>query len=470
MSRAFSEFTVAVRAFLALSFFCLAGTDAFAQSEETQQAETLAPISNPAVKKQETDSVARDTFAKIGKITFQIKTSVSSDSAKASYGTGFVIDTEGLIATNFHVVQDAVSNPKQYRTFLVDGEKITQATVVAIDAINDLAILKADQTYDSKVEFADQLPQKGAAIFSMGVPEDLNESIIQGIYNGPINEGPYKSLLTSSPLNSGMSGGPTVNAKGRLIGINVAIYRSSQNISFSVPYTELIKLKQYYHNQLESGSTLDLTRELNRQLHLSSQSLTENYLQAAKSGTITVGEWITKSNSPDIKCWSPVRRHRELWTTTRLGCRVQGRTQLHDNNYGGSYHLDYYSFVRKEAGKIRFFSQIEKLTGQSGESNTWNDDYYTRYTCEESTIKNPNDVLLRVNFCFNQYIRFKDVYDAHFRIMTLGSDRKVLYINAEVFGFRLADIKEILSQELNGIGEKNVSNTSDRNKTTNTTH
>ena len=448
---------------LPLAFLPLLAT---AQDEQTEE------ISDPEQKdeKPETHSTARENFEKIGKITFQIKTSVSSGAAKASYGTGFVIDTQGLIATNFHVVQDAVSNPKQYKTFLVDGKNSTEATVVAIDAINDLAILKVDASYESKVEFADKLPEKGAAIFSMGVPEDLNESIIQGIYNGPINEGPYKSLLTSSPLNSGMSGGPTVNSQGELIGINVAIYRSSQNISFSVPYTELIALKKYYETQAEAGEFHNLTKELNRQLHLSSESLTQNYLTAARGPSKTVGDWQIKGNSPDIKCWSPVKRHKELWTTARLGCRVQGRTQLHDNNYGGSYSLDYYSFSRKQAGKTRFFSQIGRHTNQPQESYSWNDDYYTQYSCHESTIKNSNNILLKVNFCFNQYIRFTDVYDAHFRIMTLGSDDKVLYVNAEVFGFRLEHIKEILSQELNGIGVKNVSNSSNRDKASNTTH
>ena len=58
-------------------------------------------------------------------LVYQIKTAVSENAPKASYGSGFVIAADGLVATNFHVVAEALHEPDKYRIFLVDGASVT---------------------------------------------------------------------------------------------------------------------------------------------------------------------------------------------------------------------------------------------------------------------------------------------------------------------------------------------------------
>lgn len=69
-------------------------------------------------------------------------------------------------------------------------------------------------------------------------------SLIEGVYNGLLESGPYQIVHVSTPLNEGMSGGPSVNETGKIIGVNDARILFSNNISFIVPVSKLASLIQ----------------------------------------------------------------------------------------------------------------------------------------------------------------------------------------------------------------------------------
>src|SRR4051794_2177345 len=157
-----------------------------------------------------------------------------------SLGSGFIVDTSGIVVTNNHVIADA----DEINIIMNDGTKI-KATLVGVDKKTDLAVLKF--TPPAKplvaVKFGDsdklRLGEWGIAI---GNPFSLGGTVTAGIVsarNRDINSGPYDSYIqTDAAINRGNSGGPLFNLDGEVIGVNTLIISPSGGsigIGFAVP-------------------------------------------------------------------------------------------------------------------------------------------------------------------------------------------------------------------------------------------
>ncbi|GJL92788.1 Do family serine endopeptidase [Hyphococcus sp.] len=154
-------------------------------------------------------------------------------------GSGFFIDLDGHIVTNNHVVEDA--DKVQIR--LANGDEI-DAEVVGTDPLTDLAVLKvAPQKGQSYVEFADDVNLRvGDWVLAVGNPFGLGGTVTSGIVSaigGQNRENQYLDFIQiDAPINRGNSGGPTFDLKGRVVGVNTAIFSpngGSVGIGFAIP-------------------------------------------------------------------------------------------------------------------------------------------------------------------------------------------------------------------------------------------
>ena len=165
-------------------------------------------------------------------------------------GTGVVITSDGDILTNDHVIDGADT---VFVLFAGDTEP-TPATVIAVDAGNDLALLHVDQTGLTPAVFADPssidigdevvavgfaLDLDGGPTVTRGIVSALNRTIVSG-------DGALDGLIqTDTAISSGNSGGPLVNTRGQVIGINTAVFQSSSevaanNVGFSISVAEAL--------------------------------------------------------------------------------------------------------------------------------------------------------------------------------------------------------------------------------------
>lgn len=154
-------------------------------------------------------------------------------------GSGFIIDAEGHIVTNNHVVDGAT----RIEVTLNDGEQY-EAMVIGRDAKTDLALLKID-TRDPlpHVAFGDSSGARvGDWVLAVGNPFGLGGSVNAGIISArgrDINSGPYDDYIQiDAPINRGNSGGPLFDARGVVIGVNTAIFSPSGGnigIGFAIP-------------------------------------------------------------------------------------------------------------------------------------------------------------------------------------------------------------------------------------------
>ena len=156
-----------------------------------------------------------------------------------SLGSGFVVDSDGVIVTNNHVIADA----SEITVTFADGESLP-ATLVGRDPKTDIAVLKVDPPEPlAAVAWGDSdTARVGNWTIAIGNPFGLGNTVTAGIVSArarDINAGPFDDFIqTDASINRGNSGGPLFDMNGAVIGVNTAIYSpsgGSVGIGFSVP-------------------------------------------------------------------------------------------------------------------------------------------------------------------------------------------------------------------------------------------
>ncbi len=159
-------------------------------------------------------------------------------------GSGFIINSEGYIITNSHVVRPVGKNADIVRVKFI-GERVgegLQATIVGVDPTTDVALLKLKSPGNKPLKAAslgnsDDL-KVGNWVIAIGNPYGHSHTVTQGIIsalgrNIPEISGDF--IQTSASINPGNSGGPLFNLKGQVVGINTAIDPRAQGIGFAIP-------------------------------------------------------------------------------------------------------------------------------------------------------------------------------------------------------------------------------------------
>ncbi|OGP14541.1 MAG: hypothetical protein A2053_04720, partial [Deltaproteobacteria bacterium GWA2_50_8] len=155
---------------------------------------------------------------------------------RRSLGSGFIINNNGHILTNHHVVADS----DEIIVRLSNKQELT-AKVIGSDSKTDLAVIKVKS--DTKLPVAilgnsDEL-QVGDWVLAVGNPFGLDHTVTAGIVSAKgrvIGAGPYDNFIqTDASINPGNSGGPLFNLKGEVIGVNTAILSNGQGIGFAIP-------------------------------------------------------------------------------------------------------------------------------------------------------------------------------------------------------------------------------------------
>ncbi|MBW2092780.1 MAG: DegQ family serine endoprotease, partial [Deltaproteobacteria bacterium] len=248
-----------------------------------------------------------------------------------SLGSGFIIDPEGFIITNNHVVEDAqkivvlVSSGKEYKAKIVGRDRKTDIALIKINADGTLPYVKLGDSDQIKV---------GDWVVAIGNPFGLDHTVTAGIISAKgrvIGAGPYDDFLqTDASINPGNSGGPLLNLNGEVIGINTAITATGQGIGFAIP-TNLAK--DIVSQLKKTGKVVrgwlgvmiqQITPELAKSFKLKDQS---GSLVAdvdadgpAKKAGIKRGDVIVAFNGKAVKEWSDLPA---LVASTPVGTEVE---------------------------------------------------------------------------------------------------------------------------------------------------
>lgn len=158
---------------------------------------------------------------------------------QSGLGSGVIVDKDGYILTNNHVIKDA----DEIKVKLSDKREF-KGKVIGTDSKTDLAVIKIDSNHLPLLRLGDSDTLKvGETVIAIGNPFGLNQTVTSGIVSatGRANVGiaDYEDFIqTDAPINPGNSGGALVNVRGELVGINTAIFSTSggyQGIGFAIP-------------------------------------------------------------------------------------------------------------------------------------------------------------------------------------------------------------------------------------------
>ena len=382
----------------------------------------LAICATPAGAKD-----AKLIYGEVRDSVFQILIIERESEKKAAIGSGFLVNSQGLIATNFHVISQAVHEPDKYRVEHLDSEgQQAPLAIVDFDVIHDLALVKLEApTVAQPLELASADVTKGEAVYSVGNPMDLGQTIVPGTFNGLLERRFYQRLLFSGSLNPGMSGGPALNSDGQVIGINVA--SSGNQISFLVPVKYLLGLTS---RTAEGG--LDVSQyqeEIERQL-VADQEYKYKVLIDRDWTTQKLGEARVAGDLNEyFKCWGNTSDDEERkYTVTQTSCSSEDAIFISRQFHAGAIDYQYGWVTSEELNTLQFHTAVSQLYSRMYTRNRASEDDVTNYQCGRGFIEaagNPN-TRWRSVFCVRQYKRYRQLYDVLYMGSLFGEPDKAL--------------------------------------------
>lgn len=372
---------------------------------------------------------ASSLFDEMDDLVYQVRIIDRASDDKTTIGSGFQADVTGHIATNFHMISLAAHEPKKYRiTLLGNDDAEMEAEIIAVDVLNDLAILRPSKTRTSFIPIAENEPTKGGRIFSIGNPLDLGMSVVEGNFNGLVKASRFKRLLFSGSLNPGMSGGPAFNERGELIGINVAT--GGDQISFLVPAARLQALLR----KLPSVNAALLMESIEDELYQEQDEFYKTQLNQSWEMREFGELMLPHDLSPAMKCWGHnVDDEDTHYEAFHQHCESEEYIYLKDEFYTGNFSYDFEWMKTDSLNPLQFYTAVQERFDHRSPGNAYDEDDVTDFGCETQFVEIAEGAW-RVSTCLRRYKNFEKLYDASLVIVSLKANDRAAVVKMSATG------------------------------------
>ena len=370
---------------------------------------------------------ARTLFADNKAGILQIRIIDITSGSKSAIGSGFVVNETGLIATNYHVVQMAASKPEQYRIeYLSASGTANSLTLVDVDVINDLALVQATGQITPVLPLAAAEPPIGVPVYALGNPLDLGMTVVPGTYNGINRTSYHPRVHFTGSLNSGMSGGPTLNQVGEVVGINVST--AGNQVSFLVPVTALQQL--IAEHQLRGQGVKNIRQRIGQQL-IADQQKKFAQLLALDWPTIALGEALVVNElSPFFRCWGGSNSSSDkaqLLNADRT-CRSEDNIYLNAKFNSGVIEHQFFWLEADKLNQLQFYAYYQRLFSDFAPGNKAREKDVSDYQCDSEFVAVNNveaqpERKTKAVFCARAYKDYPQLYDVLFLQGTVDDSR-----------------------------------------------
>jgi len=370
-------------------------------------------------------------YTNVEKSVYQIRVLNIETGKKSSIGSGFVVTKDDILATNYHVVSEYINDPDVFSLeFLSTTGKTGPLELVDFDIVHDLAVVKAKQPMGVPLKIS-YLPKKGASLYSLGNPLDLGFTIVKGTNNGILSKDEDGNILFSGSLNPGMSGGPTLDENGNIIGINVAT--SGNDISFLVP-AEYLTIVLDRLEQTNFTPVGDRFAHSSGQILANSQKILNKMLKSKWSGT-GIGEFVVPAElDKSIRCWdaSHTPKKDDLFRTFFTRCSNEDNIYISNRLNVGSINYEYMWLDTKKLSPTRFYRRYQKVNSSVIGSRAGKRDV-TNFSCHtDFTEVGGQD--FKTSVCRRDYLKFADLSDMLFTTAMVGEKDKGFIFNIDFTG------------------------------------
>lgn len=380
----------------------------------------------------------------------QIRVLLGASDSHAGTGTGFVVGADGLILTNYHVIADKALEPDTYRLeFVLPSGRRGPLRIVAVDVVHDLALVRGDVGDTAALSFRVAPLQKGDKGFSFGYPLNQGLTVVEGIYNGRSEEQYYERTHFTGAINPGMSGGPVVDAAGRVFGINVANRRRGQLVSFLVP-------ARFARNLIAGTAAArtdrpDFRADVGTQLAAHGAEVMGALLKSPFP-VQKLGEFTIPAKSGDfMQCGARTDRDTSRpYAVDTYHCYTFSALYIDRRIHTGMVSFRH-SIVRdKGLGSFRFAHLQETRLGAGAQSQHYDRKHHTPWACQDDIVLLMGTRSKSV-MCVRRYRLFDGLYDVMLKIVTLGDAAVALHSDFEMEGVAFAEAIELSKRYVEAI-------------------
>lgn len=437
---------------------------------------------NKAKQNTFNNDAAQYIYENAKKSVFQIRVISNKSAQKYSIGSGFRVAPHNVIISNYHVVAGAALFPEDYSLEYIgyDGQR-RALKIKNIDVINDIAVLDTVDVLEPSAEIdpsktmntsntsantsnistdiailskqepglviSNESIKQGASVYSIGNPHDLGMTIVDGVYNGLLEESLYQKILFSGALNSGMSGGPAFNAKGEVIGINVAT--SGDDLGYLVPI-------KFAEQLLKKTQEKALWENVVAQQLLENSDVVIEDLTKISWPTIEFGEYnIPEGVNSAFKCWGAghSEKNEKNYSYANFVCSTQDSLFV---SAGLSTGKIKYGLTRLQSSSMnplafsRFYESYYQYPASDNIYTKTTEDV-ERFTCKSSFVNLVENDRWKIALCARPYKKLDALYDVFLKAAIMGKKQEGYILEIFLEGVSYKSSQEFIQKFLETI-------------------
>jgi S1-C subfamily serine protease len=397
-------------------------------------------------------SAAQQLYSSAQADLLQIRMLLKNGRTQSTVGSGFLVGTSNLVLTNYHVVSQMALDPDVYAGEYVDtnGEH-GPVELLAVDVLHDLAVLRVNRN-GTGFFIVPEKPVKllqGQDLYSLGNPLDLGFAISEGAYNGVVSRSFYDQLIFSGPINSGMSGGPSVTSSGTVAGINVSKRRDGEAVSFLVPVKYAQELLRRVASQ--RAAPKDFNPLIAEQLLAHQRAMVGRLLDSPLSIKNMGPYRVPVRESGQLRCWGRSNVKAETsFSADSLSCATESAIYVSDTQQTGAVSMTHQYLRSASLHPLRFAALASSQFAVDRLGNT-RDTRLTGPLCSEGFVHS-NTLAMRAVTCVRAYRKFPGLYN--FTVLTASTDnpQASLQSRLDVAGVSYENGMRVTRAFLNGLG------------------
>jgi serine protease Do len=363
----------------------------------------------------------REIFERYSDRVVQIRVVEAASGAKAATGSGFAVDGEGRVVTNYHVIAELIQHPERYRAQLVaSDEEPRELRILAFDVVHDLALVSSERSFERPFALAQAELRKGRRIYSLGNPYELGLSIVEGTYNGLLEHSRYRRIHFTGSLNPGMSGGPAILETGEVIGVNVAT--AGDQVSFLVP-AERVRDLLSRASAPDFEPVSDYAEELRRQITAYQQEYLADILVKPPE-KVQLGRYEAPTRlAPHFNCWGDrLQDDDDLFEGLGHECFTEDRIYVSETQGFSLVQLRHRQLASTKLSPARFY-ELYTAYFEDNNSELWGDEEdFTPFRCTTRFVTNAASLRMKTAFCVRRHRKLSGLYDAVLKAAVLGHD------------------------------------------------
>ncbi|HYT55371.1 MAG TPA: serine protease [Verrucomicrobiae bacterium] len=390
-----------------------------------------------------------EIFKQFSEHVVKIEVVETGSAAKASVGTGFFASARGDIVTNYHVVSKLIHSADRYRVEVTEPSgQSSPAKVLGVDVVYDLAVLRTDRHPKGFLTLETKPVEQGTRLYSLGHPRDLGLTIVEGTYNGLLRHTLYPKVHFTGSLNPGMSGGPTLTHAGTVIGVNVAT--EGEQISFLVPAERALALLEKTA-RVENRPGNGFLAEVGEQIQ-ANQARYLSGMFSSKTPSISFGPYTLPTKPTDFfHCWADAVRRKELpYVAVTHDCSTDDYIFVSSEQSSGIVRFYHQLLSTAELYPPQFFNLYSAQVQAGNTAVFGNEEEVTPFRCQTRNVQTQTGKVKAV-LCARQYVKLPGLYDAVFRVATLGATNVGLVSTLNLSGVSFENIEALSRRYMESI-------------------